>query len=374
MLRVKVEIDWRDEDSKALYGRLRDLGWMAAHYRNSQSIAKLAQQRGWRVDPASADKNDISKQIRQAEKGELSGDVYSCVEQEVRGAWSRDAKKILAGQPVPIWKPNAALSVTGKEKHQDSGIRLERNGSRYILHLRAQSQHSPEGAWLDLPIAKHTKRDEWQGPILDRMVTWEIPIKKVTIRVKPHGIVAALSYAENRPALPPPGRRVATLGPVESDGRLHLRTETQKKDYTSKLVDLRGRKDDWDLIRRRVLSQIGWRKGHARIKREVLARLTWDDWLSDHLHRWTREIVDWCVSQGVGTIQVVQIETDDWPAYRFVQMLRYKAEDAGIEVIDGASLESDSAHRAAKSAVSKRTKKAKRRRDAVRELTHQLGE
>jgi len=37
VLALKVEIDWRREESKALYTRLRDLGWMAAHYRNQIS-------------------------------------------------------------------------------------------------------------------------------------------------------------------------------------------------------------------------------------------------------------------------------------------------------------------------------------------------
>ena len=375
-LALKIEIDWKREESKGLYNRLRDLSWMAAHYRNSFIRCRWAEAMGWRVDPVMADKHDITKQTRKTEKGELSGDAYSCAESEVQAVWSRDAKKIFAGQPLPEWSPTgkraAALSVSGKEKRSDSGVLLEWTGNQYLLHLRAQSRNSPGGAWLELPIAKNTKRDEHQAEILQAMVEWRTPIKKATIHVERRGIVVRLSYRIPVPALPPMGERVATLGPVDRDGRLHLRTETQTKDYTSKLAEVVSKKDSWDLIRRRVLCQIGRRRGHARLKRERLARLSWDDWLHTYLHTWTREAADWCASQGIGTIRIESIETGDWPAHRFIDMLHYKAQETGINIMMGADVQEESSGRAAKAAIGKEQRKATRRRRAVRELTHQF--
>src|ERR1043166_9079093 len=179
VLTVKIEHNWKNADDKARFSRLRDLQWCSAHYRNNVSLYHLVQSRGFRVDPDKGDKNDISKWARKNFKGDLSGDAYSCAEQEVRQAWSKDAKRILAGQPPPMWKPTAALSITGKEKRQDSGVRLEKDGDSYVLAIRAQSQDCEGGGWFHLPIARHTLRDEYCGPNLEGMLTWRIPIKKV---------------------------------------------------------------------------------------------------------------------------------------------------------------------------------------------------
>lgn len=375
VLAVKIEIDWRRAEDKRLYERLRTLGWMAAHYRNQMIRAKWAQALGYRVDAASEDKNSVSKAIRATEKGELSGDAYSCAEQEVQGAWARDGKKMLAGQPLSEWRPDAALSVSGKEKLADSGIRLLSENGQYILLLRAQSKDSPGGdCWLRLPVVRHTKRDEWQAPILDRMVTWEIPIKKATVHVEPHAIIVRLTYRLALPALPPMGERVATLGPVDADGRLHLRTETQTKDYSSKLERIRDMKDRWDLVRRRAKCQIGRRKGAARIKRVLIARLGLPDWTRTFIHTWTREAVDWCVSQGVGTIRIQSINTGGWPAHQFVQCLRYKAEESGITVLDAADLSEPGGDRAVTALIGKHQRKSKRRHEALQTLKHLVKE
>ena len=250
-------------------------------------------------------------------------------------------------------------------------MRLETEDGQYVAYLRAKATVNAGDGWIRVPLAKHTDRDEHQGDTLRGMVAWSIPIKKATVHVGKHGIVLRLTYRVPV-VLPRMGERVATLGPVERDGRLHLRTETQTKDYTSRLATVLKRKDDWDLIRRRVLAQIGRRKGHARAKRKALANLDWADWLHTYIHTWTREIADWCNTQGVGRVNVVEIDTGGWPAYKFVQQLTYKCEDYGMEVREGADVSAESSERAAKAAIRKQQTKAARRRDALVELTHQL--
>lgn len=375
VLALNIAIDWKSEESKALYKRIRDLSWQAAFYRNNNSLARLAEKRGWRMDPAAGDEHDISKKARKVYKGELSGDAYSAAEQEVAAAFSRDIKKILAGQPPPFWRPAAALSVTGRADRSHSGIRLEKEGESYVALVCAQSVKCADGSWLRLPIAKNTKRDEHQAPVLDAMVTWEIPICKATIQVKPHALILRLVYRTTAPVPPPPGQRIATLGPVTREGRLLLRTDTEgTQDYSSKLALIQQRKTDWDLIRRRAMAQIGRRKGHARLKREVLARLSWDEWLQTYLHQWSSETVRWCASQGVGTIRVEGLSSGDWPADKLTGLLRYKAEDFGMELKEGADVLEPGGMRTAKAAVAKQQRNTRKRHEAERELRHQLGE
>jgi hypothetical protein len=371
-LALRVALDWSRKEDKALYNRLRDLGWQAAHYRNMMMRRRWAEALGYRV-AESNDPHSVVKDGRKRDKGELSGDAYSCAENEVQGAWTRDGKRMLAGQPLAEWKPTAALSISGKNKAADSGIRLLREGDDYILRIRAQAATCNGGGWFSLPIKRGTDRDEYQAPILNRMVTWEIPIKKATVHMLQSKIIVKLTFPLTLPALPPIGERVAVLGPISKDGRLMLRTETQTKDYSSKLSFIVRLKDSWDKIRRRVQCQIGRRKGHARAKREALARESEPRIIDDRIHSWTAKMVDWCAKQGVGTIRVLPISTGDWPADRFIFRLKYKAEEAGIKVEEGSYVASSAAaERAAKSAINRRKSEAKKRSQAIRELADQL--
>lgn len=385
ILRVKIEIDWKKEDDRQLYNRLRDLGWQAARYRNMQAMARYGESMGWKKTPEDDDPHGLTKLIRHTEKQDLSGGAYSAAEREVAAAFARDGKRIYAGQPFPQWRPSAALTVRGHKRKAESSIRLELEYGVYVAYLQAQSEKSigwqpsrqlwatgcTGSTWLRLVIAPNTRSDEYLAPTLNRMVSWDVPVRKASVQIKPHGIVLSLTYAIDRP-LPAMGERIATLGPVAQDGRLHLRTETDGKDYTAKLNNLLRRKDEWDRIRRRVLAQIGRCAGHARAKRERLARLDWSEWLRTYLHTWSRELVDWTATQGVGTIRIESIGTGDWPAHQFIELIRYKAADAGIAVIEGADITTESGARAAKAVIGHKQQAIRKRREALRELTHQL--
>jgi transposase len=373
VLALRAALDWSVPSHRELYQELRDLGWQAAHYRNMMLRAKWAQAYGWTAPSAPDDKAGPSKEVRQREKGELSGDAYSAAEMEVQGVWTREGKRILAGAPLPEWRPDAALSVTGKAKREDSGVQLIRRGDDYIVRLRARSNQDPRGSWIEIPIKRGSARDEWQGPILDQMLRWEIPMKKATVHVERRGITVRVTYPLALPALPPPGERRAVIS-ITQDGRFLVRTETQTKCFTDRYQYLLRRSDDWELVRRRVLAQCGRRKGHARRKREAIARIGWHDWLNDFLHRWTAEIVQWCRSQLVGTIEIAEIGALTWPAAHFRQLLTYKAEEHGISVTAGADVTTEPGERAAESELRRRSARAKKRREALREIASQIKE
>lgn len=370
VLALRVALDWSREDHRKLYERVRSLGWDAARYRNAFSAALLAERLGLGpVGEGSPDK--ATKLVRATMKGQLSGDAYCCAEQEVVGAWRRDGRRITAGAPIPLWRPDAALSITGRARRQDSGVDLVERGDAFVLRVRAGAG----GEWLELPLHSGTLKDEYHGPLVRSIAErWDPPIKKCTlhIRTRKHEIVARITVPLALPPLPPMGQRVAVLGPVDAHGRLMLRTETETRDYSRELSLLLKRKDEWDLIRRRAFAQMGRRKGHARRKRRALAAMSWDDWLHDHLHRWSRDLVDWCASQGVGEIRLFGIQTGDWPAHTFEQMLRYKAEELGIRVLDSTDLEAAGAERAVRREIGRRNHEAKKRREALRELMDQL--
>lgn len=377
---LAVKLDHRADPS--LWNLLKELSWQAARYRNLFLRARWAEAKQLCVDPVKQIPHDVTKWIRRDEKMDLSGAAYSAAEREVAAIWQRHGKRILAGGPLPEWKPTAALSIRGHKRRAESGVRLSGGGlevdGKFVAHLQVRSEKTSDGnkreggSWVQIPVASGTVKD-YQAEMLHRMVTGEMPISKATVILKPgkYEVILRLCYALATP-LPAFGNRMATLGPIDR-GRLFLRTECETRDFSGRLHTLLERKDSWDLIRRRVMAQIGRSKGSARKKREVLARLSWDDWLSTFLHQWSKEIVTWLHGQGIARLTVVGLEAADWPVFRFVSLLTYKSGDVGIQVTREAELADPATERAVKGEIRKQRRKSTKAGKAIRELTHQMG-
>lgn len=366
---LAVKLDLHGE--AVTYQLLRDLSWQAARYRNLFLRALWAEAKSLCVDPTKNIPHDVTKWIRADEKMDLSGAAYSAAEREVAAVWKRHSKRILAGAPLPEWKPTAALSIRGHKNQAESGVRLSvADDGKFVAHLQVRSGKSEGGSWFVVSVASGTVKD-YQAEMLRKMATNDVPIAKATVIMKPgkHEVILRLCYALTIP-LPRFGNRVATLGPVDR-GRLFLRTECDTRDYSGRLHTVLARKEDWDLIRRRAMVQIGRHKGAARTKRRVLAGLSWEDWLSTFLHQWSREITDWLAGQGVAKLTVVGLENADWPIFKFVSMLTYKGEAAGITVLREADLADASTERAVKGEIRKQRRKATKAGKAIRELVHQ---
>lgn len=370
VLAVKLDLrgDWE------LFQRLKDLSWQAARYRNLFLRALWAESKNLCVDPTKNIPHDVTRWIRHDEKMELGSNAYTAAEREVLMTWRRHAKRILAGAPLPEWKTTAALTIRGNKDRKESGVRLTRDGDRYVIELQAQAAKCEDGAWLKIPLACGTVKD-WQGPLLDDMAAGKISIRKAAIVVKPERrqVIVRLAYpiAVQFGTF---GQRKATLGPIGQNNRLWLRTEFESRDFTGRLVTLLKRKQEWDAIRRRVLCQIGRRKGSARSKRQTLANMTWDGWLTNWLHQWSREIIDWLKGQGIGDLTVVGLENADWPAFRFTQMLKDKGDMLAMNVHTEADLADAGTERAVKREIDRKRKQATKAGAAIRELEHRFGE
>lgn len=351
--------------------RISDLAWQGMRYRNLFIRGRLLESMTRKLWPEiGKDTTDITKLVRAEEKGELSGAVYSALEREAQGAWTRDAKRILAGAPLSQWREADGLSVRGHKNESDSGIRIRQEGNTFYAEMALQNKDCEGGCWISVEIAG--KDLDWKLPMLKAMGAWEIPIAKGVISIKKDRgkMLLRLTYPVSLD-LPKMGDRVATLSAIAGDKRMLLRTETQTRDYTHKLADIFQKKESWDLIRRRVAAQIGRHRGAARAKRRKFANDSFDDWSSTFLHQWTRDIVEWCKTQGVGHLSVAGIVGGDWPAYKFLSMLQYKAEEAGMKFVE-AKLDDQPTERAVDAAVKKQRKKAKKVGEAVRTLAANL--
>jgi hypothetical protein len=375
---LAVKLDLRNDNES--YQRLKELSWQAARYRNLFLRGRWCEAVGLCVDPKKGVENSVTKRIRRDEKMDLSGAAYSAAEREAQAEWQKHCKRILAGAPLPEWKPTKALTIRGHKKRQESGVRLSKDEQgRYIADLQVQGDDCQAalavgkgGSWLHIPLALGAAKD-WQAEKLDQMVTGEISIRKAAIQILPekHQVILKLSYPQ--PILFPRfGERKATLGPIIKGERLWLRTEFESRDFSGRLHTLLERKTNWDATRRRVMAQIGRRRGGARLKRKKLAEMTWQGWLDNYLHQWTREIITWLDGQGIASLTVMGLNSADWPVYRFTQMLTYKGESLGVTVTTEADLATPATERAVKGEIRRQRRKATKAAVALRELTSQI--
>lgn len=365
VLRVKIE------PTKEQWQRLRDLAWQSARYHNQFSLAQwckyaIKQAYGDAMDPTM-----LEKWVRANQKGELSGSAYSAAEREVTSTWTRDGKRIKAGAPLSQWRDNDALAIRGHKDRAKSGVRIETKPGGWFAHLRVQNEACEGGCWITVPISMRPGQDEWQGSLLDKMVSGDVPVLKAVVVFKPMRgrTMLHLAYAEER-NLPPPGERVAQLGPRFQDGNLTLRTECETRSYTHKVAEILSKKDNWDGIRRRFYRQANRHKGSTRRRKQFMADASFSDWCETYCHQWSREIIDWCAGQGIGRLVLLDVGGGDWPAHMMEEMLRYKANEAGMVVDNEPHFGAAATERTAKSAVNKRRRQAKKIGDAARTLSN----
>jgi hypothetical protein len=344
----------------------------AMAYRNRYARALWAKAQGLQVDPAHAgDVQDVEKHIRRYEHGDISAGIYVECEAEVKKDWARDGRKVLAGAPLPQYRQKDSLAFHGHKRQAESQIQIITTDQGYAVRLHVSARHVEGEHWLTIPVARRTQHDEYRVPLLEQMCTWQIPIKKATVifKVAAGKTLLRLTYPVTR-ALPPVGERHATLSQLQ-DGRVLLRTETAVQDYTSRLVHLTRLKDQWDAITRRWRAQIGRRRGHARLARRKNASLHADDQRHTLLHQWSREMVTWLITQGVGTLTIVGLVGGDWAASQLQALLAYKCAEAGIQLV-APTLDDPTVERTAEAAVKKERRRVTKLKTAVREVHHQL--
>lgn len=365
MIRVMtIRIEPDDRQWKLL--RLRAM--QAAAYRNKFAQAQLADALKWRT-PEGASKDKLTKIIR-AETGDLSSSAYVACEAEVRKDWTRSAKKIMAGAALPQYKAVNALgfaTISGRP-----GVQILETETGFTVRLMLSANHVAGGCWITLPVSRRTNKDEYRIPMLQKMANGSIPIlmARVIFKLYAGKTLLQLTYPLES-HLPEMGHRHATLSELD-DGRVLLRTDvsSSSQDYTSRIHHLKALKTNWDAITRRWRSQLGKRKGHARLARKKNAHLRFDDRQNTYLHQWSRQMVDWLETQGVGTLSIVLVG-GDWAAHRLEEYLAYKCEERHIRIVQP-DMADQATERSLKAVARKKQRKAKKLGEATREVTQQL--
>lgn len=360
----------RIEPDDATWKLLRKRAQEAANYRNKWAQAHLAQALKW-TPPEDAPKDSLTKLVRADARGDLSSAVYSACETEVKKDWERAKKRIMAGAPLPQYRTADSLAfatITGRP-----GVRIvEQSDDGYVAEMMANANSVEGGCWITAPISRRTKKDEFRLPMLRRFASGELDIKaaRVIFKLRSGKTLLQLTYAIEVPKVPM-GERHATLAQL-GDGRVLLRCGEQRIDYTSRvhhLVEMAAKDDE---IRRRWYAQIGWRRGSARLKRIKNLRMRPDDRRRTYLHQWSHAMVDWIVGQGAGTMSFAEVVGGSWPAAELKEMLKYKCEERGIEMVEP-TFDQPETEKAAKATLRRRAHKARKTAQAVRQISTTLG-
>ncbi|MGC8519833.1 MAG: hypothetical protein ACP5P4_15140 [Steroidobacteraceae bacterium] len=356
---------------------LRERASDCAAYKNKHIQACLADALKWGV-PQSADKPTLVRHVRATERGMLSAAAYTACETEVRKDWTRDGRKIMAGAPLPQYRQKDSLAVATKGKNDPCVRLIETPEGKFIAAIHVHAQEYEGGGWMHIPVHPKTDRDAFRWPLLQEMALGRVPIAcaRVVFRLMSGKTLLQLTYSKEI-AIPEPGERVATLGVVGSEvSRLLVRSERDQLDITDAVSEYLKRKDNFDLVRRRACTQIGRKKGGARAKRRLFAKLSIRDWTNTHFHQLSARVIRWCAAQGVGELRILDLGGGDWPAAQFAQYLKCRGENDGIgvTVVTPESSEKPSTERALKRETDRKRRKSKKLGDALREIKHQTTE
>ena len=360
--------------NEAQWKLLRERASDCAAYKNKHIQACLADALKWGTPP-DAEKPTLVRHVRATERGMLSAAAYTACESEVKKDWTRDGRKIMAGAALPQYRQKDSLAVSTKSK-TDPCVRLvETPDGNFVAAIHVHAQEFKEGGWMHVPVHPKTDRDKFRWPLLTEMALGRVPIlvARVVFKLMSGKTLLQLTYRKEI-TIPDPGARVATLGVIGTEyARLLVRSERDQLDITDALAEYIKRKDNFDLVRRRACTQIGRKKGGARAKRRLFAKLSIRDWTNTHFHQLAAKVIGWCRAQGVGELRILDLGGGDWPAAQFAQFLKTKGENDGVTVtvVIPESSEKPSTERAIKRETGRKQRKAKKLGDAVREIKHQ---
>lgn len=366
---------------------LRRRASKASAFRNKMIQARVADARGWRVpedqerEPKPFTRNgdtrlvpfNLQKLVRETERGELSSSIAIACETEVQKDWTRDGKKIMAGAKLPQYTGNnvGLATISGRP-----GVKFHDDGAGgYIAELNVTADKADGDNWIRVPVHKGTKKDEFRLPLLYDFATGAKKILAARIVFKLHRGLTLLQLTYAVEALKPVmGQRKASLVQLTdgegNPGNVFLRVDgtRQSLDYTSRVRYLESLELQRYGLAKRLNMQIGWRRGHAKLKREKLAEAGFDRHADTLLHQWSREIADWLRKQGVNQLTVVGLVGGSWPAHKLMERLKYKCEEGGCKVVEHGEFDDESVKRAVQAEASKASRKARANATAAKRL------
>lgn len=364
---LRVQLDALTDEQ---WGELRSLACEAAQFCNACLADSYMRARGYTAP-------DQMSVFRRA-AGHLSGDVRVALAREAFTAWKRHGAKIVAGvQRLAEFQADRALVC--RAEHMSKGRRqrhawVTRVGDQYRLVVRLVGK--AYGTRHEYALWWKPQSDEYISPVLERLVAGSTRLLKISMLFERPGrkVFVLLTY-EAALAVPPPGERHATFGPLESDGTLWLRIEGANgrqidTNYTDRVARLLHMKEHFSGIHARLrlrLRRSG--AGHRQASRRALVKAGhFSAWAHGVLHAWSHEIIDQCRRAGVGHLAVAPIAVGELPMAELEMKVKYKAAEHGI-LMSRLDVAERSTARAIARPIDKRRRSLYAKRKALRILS-----
>lgn len=299
-------------------------------------------------------------------KGRLSGDAYVAIQGEAQGVWRKMRARVLRrDQRLPIFASDRALVVRGRYAGGAGGVRLvpTRDGGFTLRLLILGKDH---GGWHEFPVwSAAVRKDRYLSTLLTHIASGSYRCSKVTLQLDPrHRKLFALCAYDRPVPAPRSSQATATLGPLEPDGSLLLRSAQQTRDYTREVWAIRSKKAHYEGLLRRFRRTVGRGPGWRQIYRRNLPD-TYEQWADGKLHQLSAAMVAWLHREQVARLTIRPLGDGDWPAHRLTTMLTYKCEQCGITVdTETAATDPDSIRADAGPARKERTKASRVRQVA----------
>jgi hypothetical protein len=282
---------------------------------------------------------NLKKQLRSrlyADQNDTLGSrVRSAMERKCKWYWQRSKKLVLRGtERLACFSADRALAI--RATGFDDGVKFEWDEDTPVLacHLgphpeppiRLRVAMESSGARKDLYI-RSAVAAIWGRKWTPGIVT----IRFDRMRRKIDVMVAVTLPTEETEAR----ENTAVLGPMDEHGQLWMRTDDGKNyDFSDRVRHMAHQKEHFQGIQRRIRATAGHGPKRRRVKRDLLARQSFQDWVEGPLHQLSAAVIAACVESGVGRLTVMGLSDGDLPWAGLMFQLKYKGEDAGIEVSD----------------------------------------
>lgn len=286
--------------------------------------------------------HEVSAFRRSSDK--LSGDVRVALAREAFTTWRRNGRLIKSGdERLGLFRLDRALVCRGE--HMSKGVRQRHavitwNGTEFSLSLRLVPEKV--GGRHEFKLWFKPQNESYVTPILHRFASGDLRLLKVSFKFERPGrkIFAFLSYRLDV-HVPAFGSRRATIGPLEENGEVWLRIESESGRlrnfcYSHKIARLIHVKEHFAGIQARIRRTR--RKTGPKHKRDYRNQLiksgSFSEWANSYfLHEWSREIVGELASGGVGYLAIGPMAFGELPMANLIEKIKSKCDAAGIELV-----------------------------------------
>lgn len=297
---------------KDLRNDLRELGYNCAAYGNCLLSESYAKAKGLQAEwKTYTDWNT-----------KLASGVRDAINQECVGMWRRIGKKILSGQQTLARFSNGrAIVVRG------SRVEVMNEGEQYSV-LAKLWPASVKSATLFNVDMKAIRKDWYLASTLQKLGT-EYKVTKATILLDKDKTYVLVAYQK---PLPVATEKSATAVMGLEGTLLRIRCEGRTLSFGGNVSHILTIKENFAQIKERLGRDLRGRNKHEKYR--IFAKYgTFEQWVRGPLHQLSKAVVNWAVTQNVGSLTWETSELEDsikFPWSEFRSLIEYKCQDVGI--------------------------------------------